>query len=46
MELLNQFRKNGYFTAQLYHLLAKKKVEVSPEAVIIFELVDIELINP
>lgn len=26
MEILHKFKQNGYFTAELYHLLAKKKL--------------------
>lgn len=26
MEILHKFKQNGYFTADLYHLLAKKKL--------------------
>lgn len=34
MEILNKFKQNGYFTAELYHLLAKKKLVDPSEAVI------------
>lgn len=34
MEILKKFRENGYFTAELYHLLAKKKLVDLSEAVI------------
>lgn len=26
MEILHKFKKQGYFTAELYHLLSKKKL--------------------
>lgn len=30
MEILQKFKQNGYFTADLYHLLTKKKLRDLP----------------
>lgn len=36
MDILNKFKQNGYFTAELYHLLAKKKFVDPTEEVSVF----------
>lgn len=38
MEILQKFKQNGYFTSELYHLLAKKKLLQPSTEVNFFEL--------
>lgn len=33
MDILHKFKQNGYFTADLYHLLAKKRISDPSEEV-------------